>query len=337
MAKVGLPATRNLEPKMLKCDDEIMFGRQGIARLRAFLSVPGFALLTVLSVYIAGCGGATQWEDDSHQRTQTVTKSQKRSSRGNPPFYEVFGERYYVLNTSSGYKERGIASWYGKKFHGKPTSSGEIYNMRAMTAAHKTLPLPTDVRVTNLSNGKSIVVRVNDRGPFVDNRIIDLSYSAAQKLDMISAGTAFVEVDAFTHTATKAPLIADASSQPAVTQSAASMVNPISSAVAEPAIDTTVIRLYLQVGAFGERLNAEKLQQQLNSHGISNVVIRYDESRKPALYRVRLGPIKNVTEYDSLVQRVTGIHIKETHLVTETVERGKTDLSASEMSGLLGG
>ena len=193
------------------------------------------------------------------------------------------------------------------------------------------------MRVTNLRNGKSIVVKVNDRGPFVDNRIIDLSYTAAQKLDMISAGTAFVEVNVFTHTAAKAPLIADSNSQPAITNSAASMANPISAAVAEPIMDTTVIRLYLQVGAFGERLNAQKLQQQLNSHGISNVVIRYDESREPALYRVRLGPITNVTEYDALVERVAGIHIKDTHLVTETVERGKTDLSASEMRGLLGG
>jgi rare lipoprotein A len=279
----------------------------------------------------------TRWEDDAHQRTQKVTKSQKRSSRGNPPFYEVFGERYYVLNTSSNYIERGIASWYGKKFHGKPTSSGEIYDMHAMTAAHKTLPLPTDVRVTNLRNGKSIVVRVNDRGPFVDNRIIDLSFSAARKLDMISTGTTFVEVETFMGNATKAPLLADSASRPTVTKVAVSMANPISSAVAESSMDTTVIRLYLQVGAFGDRLNAQKLQQQLNSHGIANVVIRYDQSREPALYRVRLGPITNVAEYDSLVKRVGGIHIKDTHLVTETVERGTTDLSASGMRGLSGG
>jgi rare lipoprotein A len=115
------------------------------------------------------------------------------------------------------------------------------------------------------------------------------------------------------------------------------MANPISSAVAESSMDTTVIRLYLQVGAFGDRLNAQKLQQQLNSHGIANVVIRYDQSREPALYRVRLGPITNVAEYDSLVKRVGGIHIKDTHLVTETVERGTTDLSASGMRGLSGG
>lgn len=322
---------------MLRYVDKITFSRSGVARLLAVRPVPSLAILIVLSVAVAGCGGATRWEDDGHQRSQKVTKSQKRSSRGNPPFYEVFGERYYVLNTSAGYKERGIASWYGKKFHGKPTSSGEIYDMHAMTAAHKTLPLPTNVRVTNLRNGKSIVVTVNDRGPFVDNRIIDLSYSAAQKLNMISAGTTFVEVETLTRNAPRTPLLAESPGQPTVAKTFVSMANPISSAAAEPAIGSTVTRLYLQVGAFGDRLNAQKLQQQLNNHGISNVVIRYDESSEPALYRVRLGPITNVDEYDALVKRVDGIHINDTHLVTETVELGTTDLSANEMRGLLGG
>jgi len=322
---------------MLSYADNTIVSQRDTTRIRELPALSSCIFLIFLSVSIVGCGGATQWEDDSHQRTQKVTKSQKRSSRGNPPFYEVFGERYYVLNTSAGFKERGIASWYGKKFHGKPTSSGEIYDMHAMTAAHKTLPLPTNVRVTNLRNGKSIVVKVNDRGPFVDNRIIDLSYTAAQKLDMISAGTTFVEVEIFTGNSAETPLIANSSGQPSATKSALSMANPISSAVAEPIADTTVVQLYLQVGAFGDRLNAQNLQQQLIGHGISNVVIRYDESRNPALYRVRLGPITNVNEYDLLVKRVGGIHIKDTHLVTETVERGTTDLSSSEMRGLSGG
>lgn len=322
---------------MLRYANKMIFSRRGFRRIRALSSLPAYVVLMILSVCVAGCGGATRWEGDGNQPVQKTTKSQKRSSRGNPPFYEVFGERYYVLNTSAGYRERGIASWYGKKFHGKPTSSGEIYDMNAMTAAHKTLPLPTDVRVTNLRNGKSIVVKVNDRGPFVDNRIIDLSYSAARKLDMISAGTTFVEVEVFTGKSTGVPLIADSSGPSAAAKSAGSMANPISSAMAEPAINTTVVRLYLQVGAFGDRSNAQQLQEQLNGHGISNVVIRYDESREPALYRVRLGPITNVSEYDLLVKRVGGIQIKDTHLVTETVERGTTDLSASEMRGLSGG
>jgi rare lipoprotein A len=116
------------------------------------------------------------------------------SLTGNPDSYAVFGKRYYVLGTSEGYRKTGIASWYGSDFHGKKTSSGPPFDMYAVSAAHKSLPLPTYVKVTHLHNGRSIVVKVNDRGPFVDDRIIDLSYAAAEKLDMIEEGTAPVEV-----------------------------------------------------------------------------------------------------------------------------------------------
>lgn len=118
------------------------------------------------------------------------------STTGNPEFYEVFGKRYFVLGSSEGFRETGIASWYGADFHGKKTSSGPPFDMYGVTAAHKNLPLPCYVRVTHLGNGRSIVVRVNDRGPFVGERIIDLSYAAAVKLDMLDEGTAPVEVTA---------------------------------------------------------------------------------------------------------------------------------------------
>ena len=119
-----------------------------------------------------------------------VPRKEARSRYGNGPVYEVLGKNYRVMNSSYGYQETGVASWYGKKFHGRKTSNGEIYNMYAMTAAHKTLPIPVYVRVKNLSNGRSVVVKVNDRGPFIGGRIIDLSYAAAQKLDIIGTGTA---------------------------------------------------------------------------------------------------------------------------------------------------
>src|SRR5690606_12775271 len=125
-----------------------------------------------------------------------VPRYEPRSQRGNPPFYEVFGRRYYVMNEAAGYRERGVASWYGTKFHGRMTSSGEPYDMYAMTAAHKTLPLPSYVRVTHRGNGGSIVLRVNDRGPCVGDRIIDLSYAAAVRLGMHKDGTAIVDVEA---------------------------------------------------------------------------------------------------------------------------------------------
>ena len=151
-------------------------------------------VLAFLVITLPACS-VVNWGGDAPQPTVRTTNEGK-SARGNPPFYEVFGKRYYVMESSYGYKEQGVASWYGKKFHGKPTSSGEIYNMHLMTAAHKSLPLPTDVRVTNLQNGRSVIVKVNDRGPFVGNRIIDMSYAAAHRLDMTTDGTALVKVEA---------------------------------------------------------------------------------------------------------------------------------------------
>src|SRR6187551_1900776 len=123
-----------------------------------------------------------------------VPRAEPRGTRGNPPFYQVFGKRYYVMASSDGWVERGTASWYGPGFHAASTSLGEPYDMYGMTAAHKTLPIPAYAEVTNLRNGRKVVVRINDRGPFVGDRIIDLSYTAAAKLDMLLAGTAPVEV-----------------------------------------------------------------------------------------------------------------------------------------------
>ena len=123
-----------------------------------------------------------------------VSAREPPSRTGNPESYVVFGKRYHVMGTSEGYRQHGIASWYGPKFHGKKTSSGSPFDMHAITAAHKSLPIPTYARVTNLENGRNIVVRINDRGPFVDDRVIDLSYAAADKLDMLEQGTAPVEV-----------------------------------------------------------------------------------------------------------------------------------------------
>src|SRR5690606_7945998 len=149
------------------------------------------ALLAALQF---GCAAGPRTVADAG-RARDVT-APERSALGNPPFYEVLGKRYYVHDSAENFVERGIASWYGPDFHRQRTSSGEIYDMYAMTAAHKTLPLATWVEVTNLENGRRVVVKVNARGPFVGDRIIDLSYAAAQALDMVRAGTARVEVRA---------------------------------------------------------------------------------------------------------------------------------------------
>lgn len=241
-----------------------------------------------------------------------------RPSRGNPPFYEVFGVRYHVMPSSEGYKSRGKASWYGRQFHGKPTSSGVIYDMHSFTAAHKTLPLPTLVRVTNLANGRAVLVTVNDRGPFVADRIIDLSYAAATELDMVKSGLADVEVEAVTLDG-NSPLLARGG-------------GPVSDAPQPPQAippGPTVLppeNLYMQVGAFGEHANAARLQAQLEAGGVSRVVIRYDGASGPGLYRVRIGPLAGAEEFDSLAARVRALRITDNPtVVTEPAADGVRD------------
>ena len=262
------------------------------------------ALTACLSLLVA-CA-APRPASDSAPRSGTpsrlpgdaVPREEPRSRYGNGPVYEVFGEKYRVMNTSYGYRERGVASWYGKKFHGRLTSSREPYDMYAMTAAHKTLPLPTYVRVTNLKNGKSIIVRVNDRGPFVHNRLIDLSYSAALRLDMVTDGTSLVEVEAISYDAPPA----------ARTQVASATPKPA------PQRDSGV---FVQVGAFGDASNARRRYRQLRESGIGHAFVQEDRSSSPPLFRVRIGPIANVAEYDNLVARLGRLGITETHLVTD--------------------
>jgi rare lipoprotein A len=217
-----------------------------------------------------------------------VPRHEPRSARGNPASYEVLGRRYHVLASAEGYKERGVASWYGPDFHNKATSSGEPYDMYAMTAAHKTLPIPAYARVTNLANGRSVVVRINDRGPFVANRIIDLSYTAAHKLDMTRAGTVFVEVEVLT---------------------------PESTADAPRPVAAGGSRLYLQTGAFGAAGNARNLAARLTAAGISNVAV-VEPDRSSALHRVRIGPIADVATFDMLAERVAQLGF-DTLLVSE--------------------
>jgi rare lipoprotein A len=216
-----------------------------------------------------------------------VPRLEPRSKSGNPNFYAVAGKRYFVLGTAEGYSERGVASWYGKDFHARSTSNGESYDMYAMTAAHKTLPLPCYARVTNLSNGRSVVVRINDRGPFVSNRIIDLSYSAASRLDMVRAGTAFVEVTVL---------------QPA--PDAASGATQAAAPPPAPAPAPAATALYAQAGAFAQRDNALRLQQQLQAAGIRDAQVREERQGDKLLYKLRIGPLANVAGFDAVVARL---------------------------------
>lgn len=226
-----------------------------------------------------------------------VPKTEPRSRYGNGPVYEVFGQRYEVLDSSLGYQAQGVASWYGKKFHGRLTASREPYDMYAMTAAHKSLPIPSYVEVRNLKNNRRIVVRVNDRGPFVDNRIIDLSYSAALKLDMVRDGTSLVEVTALGSNVIQAS--GDTASQAS---------DPAPAASAD---------IYVQVGAFGDRANAERRFKLLKERGIGSSFVHREQRGQDALYRVRIGPISGVQHYDRVVADLNRIGIQETHLVSE--------------------
>ncbi|MGI9249297.1 MAG: septal ring lytic transglycosylase RlpA family protein [Woeseiaceae bacterium] len=240
-----------------------------------------------------------------------VPRAEPRSKYGNGPVYEVFGKRYTVMPSSNGYQERGVASWYGKKFHGNLTSNRETYDMYQMTAAHKTLPLPTYVRVRNLQNGKSIVVRVNDRGPFVHNRIIDLSYSAALKLDMVRNGTSLVEVTAINFDAP----IGDRPTRKSTPPAPAAPPAPTPRPTPAPVVKNN--QIYVQVGAFGDRANAERRLGMLASSGINDAFIHEDRSSIPALLRVRIGPVADVIQYDILVEELENIGIIDPYLIVE--------------------
>ena len=191
--------------------------------------------------------------------------------------------------------------------------------MYAMTAAHKALPLPSYVRVTNLRNNKSVVVRVNDRGPFVHNRIIDLSYSAALKLDMVDAGTSLVEVEAIGVDQPHGDRPVRTTTPPAPPQPARPAPTVAETAVAAPAPAEPMVenRIFVQVGAFGARQNAERRLAQLRQGGIGIGFIDEDDSPDASLYRVRIGPIRNVVHFDILVEELENLGIMDPYLVTE--------------------
>jgi rare lipoprotein A len=260
-----------------------------------------------------------------------VPRNEPRSRNGNPPFYDVMGKRYFVLSSSVGYVERGVASWYGPGFHKVRTSTGEPYDMYAMTAAHKTLPLPAYVRVTNLQNGRSIVVRVNDRGPFVGNRIIDLSYTAATKLDMLRNGTAMVEVRTLEPASgggpLAAPLAAPLSATPLTAADApppapAPATSPPPDSVADAAagtISTVPVprALFIQAGAFSDPKNAERLVEKLRGGGYGKVFVRDNEIAGRRMYRVRIGPVPDVAEFDRIVAALEHVGINDAHLALD--------------------
>ncbi|MDQ6956827.1 MAG: septal ring lytic transglycosylase RlpA family protein [Mariprofundaceae bacterium] len=210
--------------------------------------------------------------------------------------YKVMGQWYYPLASANGYDKTGVASWYGKKFHGRKTANGERYDMHAMSAAHKTLPLPSMVRVTNLDNGRSVVVRVNDRGPFVKSRIIDLSYAAARSLGYDQKGTAHVRVQTLDgNVVSNAPSPAISKALKTRAPSVSNISNQITKRYPTSSPDGSI---YVQLGAFSAHSNADQLRQELVSSFPS---IRIHHVSRPDFYRVRIGPFSEVSETENII------------------------------------
>ncbi len=230
------------------------------------------ALAFFLVGFLTGCGKSSVETQPEVQRS--------KSAPGHTRPYQIDGKYYYPMADASGFYQKGIASWYGKDFHGRKTSNGEVYNMYAMTAAHKTLPMNTWVRVTNLENKKEIVVRINDRGPFVDRRIIDLSYTGASKLGIVGPGTARVKI------------VALGRASKTETSSIPKTFTPV---------DYFKGDFTVQVGAFMEKSNAESFRTRLASRYDNAHITTYSDSRGE-FFRVRVGRFTDLRDAERFTQ-----------------------------------
>ncbi|HEX9194252.1 MAG TPA: septal ring lytic transglycosylase RlpA family protein [Burkholderiales bacterium] len=263
--------------------------------------------LLALALALAGCSGSPKrggyYQDDGPGRPPPVRLEQTADAKprveplsagANSP-YTALGRKYVPFTTLRPYRERGLGSWYGRKFHGQRTSSGERYDMYAMTAAHRILPIPSYARVTHVGSGKSVIVRINDRGPFHSGRMIDLSYAAADKLGYIGAGSALVEVEAITP-----ENMSNAGRRESRPVEAAPVVEARPSDVAIP-IAAEANGVYLQLGAFSARENAENLRSRIERQsGWLGIEIR----EKAGLFHVRLGPYRGRAEASGVADQI---------------------------------
>jgi len=225
-------------------------------------------------------------------RHHTVLNIRKQEDRPAVEDHADTADKENLIPRIARYLKRGIASWYGPGFHGKKTANGEIFDMYAMTAAHNTLPIPSYAQITNLENHRSVIVRINDRGPFVGNRVLDLSYAAAKKLDMHENGIGKVEIKSI-----------------ASSQALAQVQKP------EDQQDSAV---YLQVGSFGSEKKALKLKNKITAHHLPQPKIRASKYKTSTLYNVRMGPIESPNAADSLHNQLAKIGITDTQIVSET-------------------
>ena len=247
-----------------------------------------------------------------------IPRAEPKSKYGNPSSYVVFGKRYYVLPSSKGYVAQGVASWYGTKFHGRRTSSGETYDMYAMTAAHKTLPLPTYARVTNKRNGRSIIVRINDRGPFHQNRLIDLSYTAATKLGIVTRGTGLVEVQALDPRLYARQVSKSKSAKTKIVDVAEpEIAEKKTVATTSNNVREKPVEIFVQIGAFRVRENAQKFSAQFAGLSVGKVGVYESVLEESPIYKVRIGPLDSVTQADKAVEMITQLGHSDYKLVFE--------------------
>ena len=264
-------------------------------------------LISACTHHYSSSDSAPSYTPNNIENTpDAIPRVEAKSRGGNPRSYQVFGKTYYVLNSSHGFTERGIASWYGTKFHGNKTSNGETYDMYAMTAAHKSLPLPSYVEVKNLSNGKTIIVRVNDRGPFHQGRIIDLSYAAAAKLGTLKNGTSHVEIRA----------INPANEQAKAAYKTTTPEPPPTRLITHQETQSKEA-IFIQLGAFKTLQNANRLKQKISDQlAISSHIITLAKSSE-TLYLVHVGPYTEVSKAEPTRLQLQQLGIPNSHYIKQ--------------------
>ena len=240
-----------------------------------------------------------------------VPRAEILLGRANLP-YSALGKRYVPMTEYKPYKERGLASWYGKRYHGRKTSSGEVYDMYGMTGAHTTLPLPSYVRVTNIENGRSVIVRINDRGPFHSGRVVDLSYAAAYKLRLVEKGSGMVEVEAIdvNNSAMLKPVATVSQPEQGLAKIVTSQVEPPPPVPQPASIESPIQQApppatgdYVQVGAFKHKPNAESLITKLRNQDLVGSV-PVESWYNAGTYRVRLGPYASRQEAEEAALKI---------------------------------
>lgn len=262
-----------------------------------------FSLLILLfsSLVLSGCGtshhhrysqsqdGAPKYKIDVSKIPDAVPKVEPLSRHGNPKKYTVLGKTYYLRDSNTDFVETGIASWYGTKFDSFKTSSGESYDLAKMTAAHKTLPIPCYAKVTNLSNGRQVIVKINDRGPFAANRVMDLSYVAAIKLGIWPKGTGLVKIETI-----------DPSKWQGIAADAGDVHHvPV----------TSTPEIYMQLGAFKTKANADRLVEHMAKVNHNPIAVRQFSKDGEIYYKVWIGPLASVDTSDSLQQAIEAAHL----------------------------